>query len=99
MFSAIDVRLLDPAPWLSPADRARLLAPKLKALADRHRLEIVLLLAEQPRTVKELQEATGLSPTLVSHQLKPLRDQDPVSYTHLRAHETRHDLVCRLLLE
>src|SRR5450756_2161423 len=30
-------------------------------------------------------------------------DNDPhhmaVSYTHLRAHETRHDLVCRLLLE
>src|SRR5665648_1221551 len=24
---------------------------------------------------------------------------DPVSYTHLRAHETRHDIVCRLLLE
>src|SRR5450759_4119419 len=24
---------------------------------------------------------------------------DAVSYTHLRAHETRHDLVCRLLLE
>src|SRR5450759_1042103 len=22
---------------------------------------------------------------------------EPVSYTHLRAHETRHDLVCRLL--
>src|SRR5450759_4981767 len=22
-----------------------------------------------------------------------------VAYTHLRAHETRHDLVCRLLLE
>src|SRR5665648_1228866 len=26
-------------------------------------------------------------------------DARPVSYTHLRAHETRHDLVCRLLLE
>src|SRR5450756_3076903 len=26
-------------------------------------------------------------------------DLVPVSYTHLRAHETRHDLVCRLLLE
>src|SRR5450756_2966595 len=26
-------------------------------------------------------------------------NDDPVSYTHLRAHETRHDLVCRLLLE
>src|SRR5450756_2885546 len=25
-------------------------------------------------------------------------DYRPVSYTHLRAHETRHDLVCRLLL-
>src|SRR5450756_2116584 len=25
-------------------------------------------------------------------------NQMPVSYTHLRAHETRHDLVCRLLL-
>ena len=24
---------------------------------------------------------------------------DSVSYTHLRAHETREDLVCRLLLE
>src|SRR5450756_3132947 len=23
-------------------------------------------------------------------------DETPVSYTHLRAHETRHDLVCRL---
>src|SRR5450756_193613 len=25
--------------------------------------------------------------------------EEAVSYTHLRAHETRHDLVCRLLLE
>src|SRR5450756_2954902 len=28
-----------------------------------------------------------------------LRGVGAVSYTHLRAHETRHDLVCRLLLE
>src|SRR5450756_3067918 len=28
-----------------------------------------------------------------------LVSDNPVSYTHLRAHETRHDLVCRLLLE
>src|SRR5450756_1147048 len=27
------------------------------------------------------------------------RSVPSVSYTHLRAHETRHDLVCRLLLE
>ena len=26
-------------------------------------------------------------------------EEEAVSYTHLRAHETREDLVCRLLLE
>ena len=26
-------------------------------------------------------------------------EAEAVSYTHLRAHETRHDLVCRLLLD
>src|SRR5450759_1915730 len=31
--------------------------------------------------------------------IHPLDSITPVSYTHLRAHETRHDLVCRLLLE
>ena len=41
---------------------------------------------------------------LQRHFLKPrvLGDAgvvDPVSYTHLRAHETVLDLVCRLLLE
>src|SRR5450756_1043663 len=41
----------------------------------------------------------------VERKLREYRPQhiviDPVtvSYTHLRAHETRHDLVCRLLLE
>src|SRR5450756_2763165 len=29
----------------------------------------------------------------------PASSMATVSYTHLRAHETRHDLVCRLLLE
>src|SRR5450759_5854904 len=31
--------------------------------------------------------------------LKDLHRKKAVSYTHLRAHETRHDIVCRLLLE
>ena len=43
----------------------------------------------------------------VSSRVSPIATLDfvreamvaPVSYTHLRAHETRHDLVCRLLLE
>src|SRR5450756_2696424 len=41
-------------------------------------------------------------PDITGHQLFERRGADvaiPVSYTHLRAHETRHDLVCRLLLE
>ena len=28
-----------------------------------------------------------------------ISSSETVSYTHLRAHETREDLVCRLLLE
>src|SRR5450756_2676253 len=32
-------------------------------------------------------------------RLYKLWNRMSVSYTHLRAHETRHDLVCRLLLE
>src|SRR5450756_3003328 len=32
-------------------------------------------------------------------ELRPGHAPGSVSYTHLRAHETRHDLVCRLLLE
>ncbi len=30
---------------------------------------------------------------------RPMLSPEPVSYTHLRAHETVLDLVCRLLLE
>src|SRR5450756_38208 len=36
---------------------------------------------------------SDITPSMVQHWVRP------VSYTHLRAHETRHDLVCRLLLE
>ena len=31
--------------------------------------------------------------------LETPRNAEPVSYTHLRAHETRGNIVCRLLLE
>ena len=40
----------------------------------------------------------SLADTLEAHADLP-RDLEPVSYTHLRAHETVLDLVCRLLLE
>jgi len=60
-------------------EQARVWAPKLKALGDETRLLLALRLAEAPCTVKELQEATGLSQTLVSHHLKPLRQQGLVT--------------------
>ena len=41
----------------------------------------------------------GSTPQRQSRELMKLSGRTPVSYTHLRAHETRHDLVCRLLLE
>src|SRR5665648_1132536 len=43
------------------------------------------------RLFKELGHKVGLLSTVCNFIA--------VSYTHLRAHETRHDLVCRLLLE
>lgn len=63
------------------ARRARELVPCLKALADEHRLAIMLLLASGPHTVRELTDATGLSQTLVSHHLAALREVGLVTST------------------
>ena len=47
-------------------------------------------------TKKDLIEVVAKKSNLTH---KAARDSVPVSYTHLRAHETVLDLVCRLLLE
>jgi DNA-binding transcriptional ArsR family regulator len=77
----LDVRLLHPESFTSAADRARLLAPQLKALSDANRLHLVLLLAEGSRSVRALTELSGMSQTLVSHHLTPLREQGLVTVT------------------
>src|SRR5428012_18610 len=46
-------------------------------------------------------QARAIGPTVVAKSLHDALEADTiilaaVSYTHLRAHETRHDLVCRL---
>src|SRR5450759_5868694 len=46
-----------------------------------------------------LQALNEVDHNLYIPYLGPFGSLIPVSYTHLRAHETRHDLVCRLLLE
>lgn len=77
---------------------ARELAPKLKALGDENRLMIALLLLEKPKTVKNLQEETGLSQTLVSHHLKLLREQELVSVVP-RGRSNVYTLCCEELAE
>lgn len=80
------------------SDTARELAPKLKALGDENRLMIALLLLEKPKTVKELQEQTGLSQTLVSHHLKPLREQELISAVP-RGRSNVYTLCCEELAD
>src|SRR5450756_2859720 len=56
-------------------------------------------------TVKTVLSNRGSMPYNNYHSFAPSAERSrpfptiAVSYTHLRAHETRHDLVCRLLLE
>src|SRR5665213_2159636 len=52
-------------------------------------------------TAKSRFEVRGRSVTRGGLCLVPIADRrdSPVSYTHLRAHETGRNLVCRLLLE
>src|SRR5450759_5361676 len=66
-------------------------------------LESITLLAASARHLTERclegQQATDRGPELVERSPMLATALNPVSYTHLRAHETRHELVCRLLLE
>jgi DNA-binding transcriptional ArsR family regulator len=64
-----------------PAERARQIAPVLKALSDENRLTILLAVADRESSVIELTAATGLSQTLVSHHLKALRENGLVVAT------------------
>jgi DNA-binding transcriptional ArsR family regulator len=64
-----------------PVVTARRLAPLLKAIADEHRLAILLLLAERKCTVVDLTSELGIGQTLVSHHLKALRDAGLVAAT------------------
>lgn len=73
------------------------MAPLLKALADERRLTLVLLLAQEDHTVKELQDATGMGQTLVSHHLKLLRDHGLVTVT-AEGRSNRYALCCDALV-
>ena len=81
MVTGCRAELQQPAASGSSAGSCPAPRPQLKALSDPRRLLLVLLLAEGPRTVRELTDAAGMSQTLVSHHLAPLREQGLVTIT------------------
>src|SRR5680860_284732 len=78
-----------PTTWSSTS--SALLQPEGRACAGRCSLSRGEYL---PHPSRPRQDSSG--PTRNGHRSQR---QDPVSYTHLRAHETDSYLVCRLLLE
>src|SRR5678816_4301196 len=53
----------------------------------------------QTLAATNLPHPIGVVPQVLAASSFGFHDIDPVSYTHLRAHETPEHLVCRLLLE
>src|SRR5450759_1664649 len=70
------------------------LGPHRPSRCDRHRGRHAR--PTRPRRIPRRPACRALRAHGEAEPAAPVR---PVSYTHLRAHETRHDLVCRLLLE
>lgn len=96
MAKLLEIRASDATELADARTQARTLVPAFKALADENRLAIVLLLAERPHTVRELTDATGLSQTLVSHHLAPLREHGLVMATP-RGRSNVYQLCCEQL--
>src|SRR5450756_1972309 len=74
----------------------------LDAVGDQARIYVEIKTADiEPLVVRCIRESgASCAVHAFDHRVvKTVKRIFPVSYTHLRAHETRHDLVCRLLLE
>ena len=59
-----------------------------RKVRGRHRRILLLTLSEGSGTVSSIALKSGLRVPHVSVELKRMREDGPVSYTHLRAHET-----------
>src|SRR5450756_2680576 len=60
---------------------------------------LIVAFAIGPRKQYVADELVESTAKCLSESMPLFVSDGSVSYTHLRAHETRHDLVCRLLLE
>ena len=80
----------------SAARRTREMIGQIEA---RERLEAALRPSDHSFKVVLLQAEGGMGKTRLLEEILRRYGPSPVSYTHLRAHETVLDLVCRLLLE
>src|SRR5678815_1381580 len=74
---------------------------KAVVLHDEYGYVLAILPASHHILLDDLRMQRGLDVDLATeHEIEELfQDCVPVSYTHLRAHETPEHLVCRLLLE
>ena len=68
-------------------------APMLRALGNEDRLLIALWLADDVRSVRELEQATGMSQSLVSYHLRELRDAGLVAAS-AEGRSNRYRLCC-----
>jgi DNA-binding transcriptional ArsR family regulator len=68
-------------------------APMLHALGNEERLLIALWLAGGTRSVRELEEVTGMSQSLVSYHLRELRDVGVVTASP-EGRSNRYRLCC-----
>ena len=70
---------------------------KRQAIGNAYVVEHIIVALQPEQAAEEVQVAEDeIGPR---HVHNPSQIPEPVSYTHLRAHETVLDLVCRLLLE
>src|SRR5665213_4216704 len=84
-----------------PAEGTKTVGEQLTHIALGPKFQEQINLVEK-RTTMEGFDFMALMSTLQAEQAKPRTKAQiitPVSYTHLRAHETGRNLVCRLLLE
>src|SRR5665809_4795 len=95
--------------FLSEAGGESMLLPRIRALGDPDEEASIIFGADDAEggrldgaagapAIDKLPRRLALMRLIIAWSRK-LLSEDPVSYTHLRAHETKANLVCRLLLE